>query len=115
MAARLLLPGYGGKYTSEAIAFGGAVGQDTIDCSRCAQLLFEVVSHTGDATGVTIQQSLDAVNWATLTTIASANTGTIKQLNVTAGPFGLIRIQITGGTTGNTALSVVGWEMQRES
>lgn len=113
MAARLLLPGMGGKYVSESIPFA-STGQDTIDCSRCAQLLFEVTAHSGDTPTITVQHSIDAVNWATLTTF-NATLNTNKQLSITAGPFGIIRFQTTGGTSGNTTVAVTGWESQRES
>lgn len=118
MAARLLLPGYGGKYTSEAIAFGGT-GADIIDCSRTFQLLFEVVQHSGDAATVTVQTSLDPTfpgTPATLTTFSSA-LGTIKPIPGTAAvaPFGFIRFVMSAGTSGTTQIAVTGWEAQRES
>lgn len=109
MSAILLLPGFGGKYTSEAIA-GGGTGADVIDCSRASSLLFECTAHSGNATTITVQQSLDGVNWITLTTFA-ASAGTTKALDPTKGPFGLIRFTVDG-TTGTDTVQFAGFPLQ---
>lgn len=108
MAAKNLLPGFGGKYTSEAIA-GGANGADVIDASKAATLAFQVTQKSGDSTTITVQQSLDGTNWATLTTFSST-LGTYKPLAITAGPFGLIRLA-ANGTTGTNTIVLVGWPL----
>lgn len=105
MAAKSLLPGFGGKYTSEAIV-GGATGLDTIDCSLVGELAFQVTGQAGDSTTVTVKQSFDGVHFGAFTTFSSA-VGTIKLMQtINAGPFGILQLSLNGTTGGNTIIIV---------
>lgn len=114
MASRLLLPGIGGVYTSETFA-ATATGADTLDCSRCAQLMI-IETGTGQAT---IQpQTSDSVSgpWQSLgSAITVTSNGSVTRYDVTDGPFGVLRLSVTiiAGSVG--AVRIVGYEMQRES
>lgn len=107
MANVVLLPGIGGKYTSEAIA-GGGTGADIVDCSKCAGgLIFQVKTKSGNSTTVTVKQGIDGTPGASLTTF-STTAGTTKQLALTTGPFGLIQFSLDG-SSGNVTIEVAGF------
>jgi hypothetical protein len=106
MANIALLPGIGGKYTSEAIA-GGGTGADIVDATKCGGLIFQVKSKSGNSTTVTVKQSIDGTPSASLTTFATT-AGTVKQLAFTTGPFGLIQFSLDG-STGSVVVEVAGF------
>jgi hypothetical protein len=109
MAAKSLLPGFGGVYTSESFT-GTAVGADTIDASRCAQIIIQTSSAA--ATGaVDLQQSFASGKWANLSTALSLTDAAITPLSIIQGPFGLLRFNaaVTGGTV---SFTLVGYEAQ---
>lgn len=112
MAAKVLLPGFGGSYTSET--FSGvslnSVGADTIDCSYCASLAVSIIT-TGSITGLSlrIEQSFDNVGWTLLGSAITAASVTLY--SITAGPFGLIRFK-NSITTGTVALRLTGFPLQ---
>lgn len=112
MANPLLLPGIGGKYTSEAIA-GGGTGADIIDASRAGGLIFQVKSKTGNSTTVTVKQGIEGSPGATLTTFSST-AGTVKQLAFTTGPFALIQFSLDG-STGVVVIEVAGFPIALSS
>lgn len=104
MAKVLLLPGFGGIYVTTVP--GGGTAVDEIDCSKAASLIFQTTIHVDDATTITVEETFDGVNWATLTTF-SATLGTIKKLTYTSGPFGRIRFK-ANGTTGSCTITTIG-------
>ena len=112
MASKLLLPGFGGQYTSET--FSGvsllSTGADTIDCSKCAQLAVGIITG-GSATGVSIllQHTVDGTGWQTLGSAITANSVTL--LDITDGPF--LRVRIRGSITAGTVyVTLTGFPMQ---
>lgn len=104
MANKVLMPGFGGTQTQ--VVAGGGTGPDQIDCVRIALLVFQTTAHTTDATTITIEETYDGTNWATLTTFSST-AGTIKKLAQSSGPFGVIRVK-ADGTTGSNTITIVG-------
>lgn len=104
MAAKLLLPGLGGIYTTTFTGLStNSVGTDTIDCSKCFTLAVSMTStSTGNATSnaVLLQQTFDAgASWVNLNSaISGTSAGTYP-----AGPFGVVRML---GTVNNGTLTV---------
>lgn len=93
MAAKLLLPGLGGKYTSESFA-ATATGADTIDMSRCAS--FAVVCAGTGGGSVQLQQSFDMTTWSNFgSAITITSTGPTTLFEETDGPFGVLRLSVT--------------------
>lgn len=113
MAAKTLLPGFGGAYTTESIAgvaVTGGVGADTLDVSKCASFAAQVTALTGSPT-IQLEQTIDGTNWANLGSAIAATVGTIAVFNATGGPFGRVRVRVTGGSTAAT-LTFVGQPVQ---
>lgn len=108
MAAIHLLPGLGGKITYTMNAASNS--PDSIDTSRCAQLIFQVTAHSGDGANIFINRGS-----FTLAQFATA-VGTILRLpiNSVSMPMGQITFS-ADGTTGSTTFILVGYEVQRES
>lgn len=106
MPNTLILPGLSGK-VSETVPGGGSFTGNVFDTSRCAQLLIQVISHSGDSTTISIQH-----NGTTLTTFPAA-VG-MNRISISQGTFGLITFA-SDGTTGGTTFLIVGYEVQRES
>ncbi len=94
MASKLLLPGFGGKYTATWNSISlNSIGSDTIDCSRCFTLaltLSSTSSGPASANVVQLQQSFDMIGWVNILTAVTAGTSAI--FPHTAGPFGIVRI-----------------------
>ncbi len=110
MAAKQLLPGMGGAYTSEALT-GTQTGTDTIDASRCGQLALQA-SSTGASGAVDLQQSFNGgTSWSVLSSSMSVANGASVLLPTSSGPFGMLRLNatVTGGTVTYT---IVGYEYQ---
>src|SRR5437016_12112882 len=85
-------------YTSETILPGD--GADTIDLSNIAHFAAQVIA---SACGPTIQlkESFDGgTTYANLGVAISATVGTIAKFSEGSGPYGLIKINIAGGTSG---------------
>ena len=113
MAKRLLLnPGFGGRYTSETFVSTDTVGADEIDTSHCAQFAIQVTSASGVG-DVQVEQSFDRTNWANLgSTFSVATNGAILRFGPVDGPYGLIRINPTGITSGTASFVIVGHPVQ---
>ena len=114
MANKLLLPGFGGQYTSETFASVSvaSLGADLIDCSRCAQLSISVNSTTPTGLAFNIQQSFNG--GITFTPLGSTITAVANTLfDVTDGPFGQIQIGSVAITTGTFNVRITGFPMQR--
>lgn len=106
MAAKLLLPGLGGIYTTTFTGIStNSTGSDTIDCSKCFTLAVSMTStSTGAASSniVQLQQSFDGgTSWINLNTAITA--GPVATFPSTNQPFGLVRML---GTVGNGTLTV---------
>lgn len=91
MSAVLLIPGSGGRYTSENFT-SAAVGADTIDCRRCTGLILQTVI-TGTTVGGTFQleEQLTGSDWAPLGSPVVAVAG-ITKFEEANRPFGKVRI-----------------------
>lgn len=111
MSAILLQPGFGGKYTSETFAATDTAGLDTIDCSRCAQLAFQVTS-SGATGNIDIEQTFDGVNWVSFIADLAITNGTVALKDITDGPFGVLRINPTDLTAGTCSVVIVGYPAQ---
>ncbi len=115
MAAKLLLPGYGGMYTSEAFTSDNTAGVDTIDLSRCNSFMTQVIhgSTAPTAGNIQLEGSTNLTNWANLgTTNAVATNGGMVRYDITDGPFGVIRIKPASIDTGSVTVNIVGYEAQ---
>ncbi len=109
MASKLLLPGFGGTYTTTFSAVSLlSTGSDTIDCTRCYVLALTLSStSTGPASAnaVTLQQSFDGVGYVQILTAVTA--GSFATFPATGFPYGIVRIigsvavgSLTVGLTG---------------
>ena len=114
MAAILVLPGYGGKYTSETFDSSSTTGADTIDLSRFAQFLVGITHVSGTPAGsVIMNNSGDGTTFAPLgVAIDVATNGTTSRFDVTDGPFGLCRIDATAISAGTLKVVIVGFPVQ---
>jgi len=119
MAARLLLPGYGGKYTSETItgSVAGQAGADTLDVSLCSQFAVQVAAvTTPGASTFTVEHSLDGSNFAAVGSAIAIALGNIARFSLTSGPYGLIRLKVTDAAAAvQVSFNVVGFPTQREA
>jgi hypothetical protein len=113
MAAILLLPGFGGKYTSENFTSASTTGADTIDTSHVGQLLIQVRKVTGTPNGtVQLQNSNDNVSWANYgNALNVATDGTVTRVDLTAGPPGLLRFNCSIAA-GTVYFTIVGFPIQ---
>ncbi len=100
MAAKLLIPGFGGKYESETFDASSTVGADTIDCHQADHLGVQV-SSTGTPGGdIQLEQTFNGSDWEDFGSAMPATDGSIARFDPTDGPFGLLRIDATGITAG---------------
>lgn len=113
MAAKLLLPGFGGAYTSESFTTT-AVGADTIDASRCGRLAIQIAG-TAATGSIDLQQSFIGVSkWSTIVPTMSVTDATAVLIPDDLGPFGVLRLNsnVTGGTC---TVTIVGFPYQGEN
>ncbi len=96
MASKLLLPGFGGAYTTLISAVStNSTGTDTIDCSRCDRIVLSLGSSTGTPS-VQLQQTFDLFAWVNINTVVTVASGGIYGTYLpTAGPFGVVRPVMT--------------------
>lgn len=113
MANWLLLPGFGGKYTSPSYDLNSTVDDETIDCSRCASLAVQVIHDSGTPAGtVQLEQSLDGSHWASFgDTINVASNGQMARIAIDDAPIGVIRINPASISAGAVHFILVGHEM----
>ena len=111
MAAKLLLPGQGGAYTSESFTAASSYGADVLDCSRCGQLVVQVQGDSGTTGTFTLQQSLDGTRFSTFASLNAVD-GTMLRLDNSDGPFGLVRI-LAAVISSSAVLLFVGQPIQR--
>ena len=110
MAAKLILPGFGGTYTSAVITAltASTAGDDTFDLSRCAR--FAVALGAGQGSGtVQLQQTFNGgTTWSSFSTaITVASVGPTTLFEESDGPFGLMRFT-TSLTAGTCQVTIVG-------
>ena len=109
MAAKSLLPGHGGAYTSEDFISTSAVGADTLDLSLCHSFAVQISSITSPAGDIQIEQTFNGSDWASYGSAIAVTDGTISRFDETDGPFGTIRINATGITAGAVTVTIVGF------
>lgn len=107
MAARVLLPGFGGQYTSETFSAvsTNSIGSDTLDCSHVESLALQIQKGGGTGAGtLTIQETFDHLSYVTRAALSLTTDGVVTYLDTTDKPFGKMRISatVTAGTGGVT-------------
>lgn len=109
MAAKLLLPGLGGAYTSESFT-STVTGADTVDASRCGQLALQITG-TAATGSIDLEQSFVSGKWSVLVDNFSVTDAAVVLVPDTQGPFGVLRLNaaVTGGTC---TVTIVGYPMQ---
>ena len=112
MAAKLLLPGFGGKYTSETFTATDTTGADTIDVSGCDSWSIQVTASSPVGT-MDVQQTFDGTNWAVLDNDSPLTNGTIILHGPDEGPYGRIRIDATDLTSGTFSVQLTGHRLTR--
>ena len=115
MAAKNLLPGMGGLYTSELFSTVSvnSISTDTLDCSKCTQLSITLGDQTAQGTGtVQVQQTFTGGNlWSNFgSAITIASTGPITLFDQTDGPIGVVRFQVNL-SVGTTRIFVTGFPL----
>lgn len=106
MAAKFLLPGLGGVYTTTFTGVStNSIGTDTIDCSKCFTLAVSMTStSTGAATAnaVQLQTSFNGgVSWVNVNSAIVGNS--VGTYGHTSGPFGMCRFL---GTVADGTLTI---------
>jgi hypothetical protein len=112
MAAKLLLPGYGGRYVSDTVDLNSTEANvDTIDMSLCNEFTIQISHVSGTPAGtIQPQQSINGSDWADLGgTINVATDGTATKYEATDGPFGLMRFNPTNISAGAVNYAIVGY------
>jgi hypothetical protein len=125
MATELLLPGMGGRATQTvAVTENEAASySEPLDLSRCAQFAVQVTQFNSEAElTLQVQQSFDNTNWANLGIAIVVVEGDVFRFDVTDGPFGLIRYELTSEVSDassssshdadNVVLTTTGYPMQ---
>lgn len=100
----------GGAYTSETFSTS-AVGADTIDASRCAQLAFQVSSSADAAGSIDVKHSFVTGEESTLIEDMGVADGTTILCPITQGPFGRVWFDCTRAA-GSWTITMVGYPMQ---
>jgi len=104
MAAKALLPGFGGRTT---ITLSDTENSDTFDMSMCESFAVTLTDETGTSS-VQMKQSFDGVTWTSLGAALAAE-GDVQKYDITDGPHGLLRFDQTG--TGTAVLTLVGFPL----
>jgi hypothetical protein len=109
MAAKLLLPGNGGRYVSETFASTDTSSADTLDCSQCEQIAVQIEQVTAATGDIQMEMTLNGTLWSSVSSpISVATDGLIAQFGITTGPFMLMRINPTGITGGTVKVHIAG-------
>ena len=109
MAAKHLLPGHGGKYTSETFTASSGVGADTIDCTHCGSLAIQVSSSGSPGGNIDIRHSFNLDDYADLFLNIAVTDGTVLLADAAAGPFGILQIDATDVSAGSVTVTIVGY------
>lgn len=97
------------------VSGAGAATTDEYDCSRCAQLAFQLKTWAAGNIAIQAQQSFDGTHFASIGAPITA-LGQIISLDITQGPFGIIRFSETSSDTSATStVRLVGFEMQKSA
>lgn len=97
MSAVVLIPGRGGRYTSEAFT-SAVTGADTIDCSRCTGFAIQQTLVGSPAGTFILEETIDGTNWASLGSNVTVGNGTITKYEASNRPFGIVRINAASVT-----------------
>lgn len=115
MARYLQLPGFGDRVDQTVALTSGAaaVFTDEYDMSRCAQFAVQVKTWAAGDLTIQLKQSFDGTNFSDLgapqTTVVA---GDVIQVNVTAGPFGIIKVSLASSdTTASVTITFVGFNL----
>lgn len=114
---RVLLPGYGGMFTSVSVGSTDTVIQEfggdlNIDLSLCDNFAIQVTSTAQTPAGtIQLEQTFNNSTWASLGSTVNVATDAVALFDATDGPFGKIRINATGITAGSVTVSVVGFKI----
>lgn len=107
MSAILILPGLGGRYTSEqfnAVSVD-SVGADTFDLSRCAQFVVQIQSTSSGGAGTQLQQTFNGgTSWDNFGSRMTATT----LYDESDGPFGVMRFGAVSISVGSSILTISG-------
>lgn len=115
MAAKLILPGFGGAFTTVAVGSTDAIIQEagsdlTLDMSHCTHFAIQVQSTAGTPVGtVQLTQTFSGVSQSNLGTTINVATDVATLFDATDGPFGQIRIDATAITGGSVKFTIVGF------
>lgn len=117
MAAKLLLPGFGGQDTQtlSVVENGSEVfTTDNYDMSRMASFSVQVTSYTGDGVlNLRVQQTFDGTNWVDINTGAVTIAGTAFRFPASSQPFGRVRVGALATNSSNDTdilvLTLTGW------
>ncbi len=115
MATYQLLPGFGSKADLVLAMTADSVEKDSdvYDVTRCAQLALQVITWAAGNLSVKLQQSLDGVHFADISTTLVMVVGDMIRFPVEAGPYGLVRVAATSSdTAANATIRLVGWPIQ---
>jgi hypothetical protein len=104
MAAKHLLPGFGGRQTITLLVNDDS---DIFDLSLCEAFAVQMTAETG-STSVQIEQSFDGVNWVALGAAITV-VGTTQKYDITDKPHGLIRLNGTGAGGTGSVMTLVGF------
>jgi hypothetical protein len=99
MSAILLIPGPGGKYTSEAIS-SATTGADTLGCTRCSGLDVQQILVGASSLGGNFQleETVDGTNYVILGSTVNIADHQITKYEAASRPFGRIRINAANVT-----------------
>lgn len=109
MAAYLLQPGHGGKYTSETFTASSTTGADTLDCTHCGSLAIQINSSSSPGGNIDIRHRFNDSDYADLFMNIAVTDGTVLQAAPEAGPFGILQIDATDVSSGNVIVTIVGY------
>lgn len=112
MGARLLLPGYGGKFETPTLdSTSDEETSDTLDVSRCASFAVQVEEVSTASGTIFLEHSFDGENWAPFgTAIDAGDDAKVYLYGIDKGPFGRIRFN-PSIVSGSAKVSVVGYQL----
>ena len=114
MADLVLQPGFGGAYTSVAVGSTDTYPQskgtdDTIDLNYIDTFAVQITSTTASPTGtIQLEQTFNNSTYANLGSTVNVATDAVALFEEADGPFGKIKINVSGITAGSVKVSLVG-------
>lgn len=88
----LLVPGRGGRYTSEAFTSAGSVGADVIDVSHCTGVSVQNATSGGVGGTYSIEETIDGANWVTISATIAITDKLITRFEAANRPLSVWRI-----------------------